>query len=187
MYTYSFLTKHYSKGCCSPSWCLSLQQRSHVLKALFFLQKTGHIVSVYIPYDIQVFYKLLGGWSSTLQQYGCCHFVVGQMHKRTWKTTKSSMVMSWSWLLFVFGGRRIMTPPTYCTSLFQREELCPGSELLEGRSLLYLLGAMLPYSKEPVTPSPKRGTLTLFRVFSSYKGKCIFPLFPSVLYMEVIR
>lgn len=93
---YLFFPKHYSKGCCSPSWCLSLQQRFHVLKALFFLQKTGHIVSVYIPYDIQVFHKLLGGWSSTLQQYGCCHFVVGQMHKRTWRL----LSLQW-WCLYL--------------------------------------------------------------------------------------
>lgn len=89
--------------------------------------------------------------------------------KRTCRTIKSSMMMSLPWLLFVSGGKRIMTPPTYCTSLFQREELCPGSALLEGRSLLHLLGAMPLYNKEPGTPSPEGGTLFLFRVFSHIK------------------
>lgn len=87
--------------------------------------------------------------------------------KRTRRTIKSSVAMSLPWLLFVFGGKRTMTPPTYCTSPFQREELCPGSELLEGSSLLHLLRAMPLYNKEP--PSPKRGTLSLFRVFSHIK------------------
>lgn len=120
-----------------------------------------------------------------LWHYDCCYFVVEQVDKRTWRTVKSSMVMSLPWLLFMFGGKRITTPSPSCTSLFKRE-LFPGSEIAGGKGLLQLLGAMKMYNKEPVTPlSRKSGPVPLQGIFC-YKGKSIFPLYASVIYVEVI-
>ena len=86
--------------------------------------------------------------------------------KQTWRTIKSSMVVCLPWLLYLVE-RELWLLQSVVPLCF-REKSYAQDQLVAGRSLLDLLGAMLSY-KEPVTPSPKRGTLSVFSVFSHIK------------------
>lgn len=79
-----------------------------------------------------------------------------------------------------------MTPLTCCTPLFQREELCPGSELLGGKKFAAPSWSRVMEQQGISDPLPKKRDPLPLQGISSCKGKNIFPLFASVLCVEVI-